>query len=75
MNVLDENDNAPLFSLSVYRGHISEAAALNSVVLQNGNSPLVITAKDKDTERNANLVYTILEDESRMYFAIDSSTG
>ena len=73
--MLDENDNAPMFSQGSYRGHISEAAALNSVVLQSGNTPLVVTARDKDTEQNANLVFKILEEEARMYFAIDYSTG
>ena len=64
-----------MFSRTAYEGHISEAAAINSVVLQSGNSPLVISARDKDTEQNANLVFSILEDEAKAYFAIDSSTG
>lgn len=48
---------------------------MNSVVLMESNSPLVISARDKDSDQNANLVFTILEEEARMYFNIDSSTG
>lgn len=72
---MDENDNPPYFTQSSYVGHISEAAAVNSVVLMEDNTPLVISAKDKDSDQNANLVFTILEEEARKYFAIDSSTG
>ncbi|XP_037803520.1 fat-like cadherin-related tumor suppressor homolog [Penaeus monodon] len=72
INVLDENDNPPYFTQSSYVGHISEAAAVNSVVLMEDNTPLVISAKDKDSDQNANLVFTILEEEARKYFAIDS---
>lgn len=75
INIGDENDNAPYFTQSSYSGHISEAAAVNSVVLMEDNSPLVISARDKDSDQNANLVFTILEEEARMYFTIDSSTG
>lgn len=48
---------------------------MNSVVLMEDNSPLVISARDKDSDQNANLVFTIIEEEARMYFTIDSSTG
>ena len=48
---------------------------MNSVVLMEDNRPLVISARDKDSDQNANLVFTILEEEARMYFTIDSSTG
>ncbi|XP_064094852.1 fat-like cadherin-related tumor suppressor homolog isoform X3 [Macrobrachium nipponense] len=75
INIRDENDNAPFFTQSTYSGHISEAASINSVVLMENNAPLVITARDKDSDQNANLVFTIIEEEARMYFAIDSSTG
>ncbi|XP_076056118.1 FAT atypical cadherin kugelei isoform X2 [Oratosquilla oratoria] len=75
INILDENDNPPYFTQENYQGHISEAASFNSVVLMENNSPLVITAKDKDAEQNANLVFTILDQEARTFFAIDSSTG
>ncbi|XP_042222155.1 fat-like cadherin-related tumor suppressor homolog isoform X3 [Homarus americanus] len=75
INIRDENDNPPYFTQSSYSGHISEAAAVNSVVLMEDNSPLVISARDKDSDQNSNLVFTILEEEARMYFTIDSSTG
>ncbi|XP_063848744.1 fat-like cadherin-related tumor suppressor homolog isoform X3 [Scylla paramamosain] len=75
INIRDENDNPPFFTQSFYSGHISEAAAINSVVLMEDNRPLVISARDRDSDQNANLVFTILEEEARMYFTIDSSTG
>ncbi|KAF2364658.1 EGF-like calcium-binding domain [Trinorchestia longiramus] len=75
VNVMDENDNAPVFSQHTYKGHVSEAAPAHSVVLQSGNRPLVVQARDSDSGQNANLVFTILEEEAKNYFAVDSSTG
>ncbi|XP_046748553.1 fat-like cadherin-related tumor suppressor homolog isoform X2 [Diprion similis] len=75
VHVLDKNDNAPRFLQAVYSGEISEGASIGSLVLTNGSSPLVIKAKDADSELNALLNYDIVEDLPRKYFHIDSSTG
>jgi protocadherin Fat 1/2/3 len=75
VHVLDRNDNAPRFTQSVYSGSVSEAAAIGSLVLTNTSAPLVITARDLDSELNALLSYDIMEPLPRKYFHIDSSTG
>lgn len=71
----DENDNPPVFQQLRYHGSISEAAAVNSVVLNSDNSPLVIKATDADRNENALLVYQIVEDVAKMFFTVDSGTG
>ncbi|KAF7647480.1 hypothetical protein LDENG_00171680 [Lucifuga dentata] len=75
IQVLDENDNLPVFQQLHYHGRISEAAPLNSVVLNSGDSPLVIKATDADCNQNALLVYQIVEDTAKMFFTVDSGTG
>lgn len=71
----DENDNPPVFQQLHYQGSISEAAAVNSVVLNAEDSPLVINATDADSNENALLVYQIVEDVAKMFFTVDSGTG
>ncbi|XP_036391985.1 protocadherin Fat 3a [Megalops cyprinoides] len=75
IQVVDENDNPPIFQQLQYTGSISEAAPINSVVLSADNSPLVIKATDADRNQNALLVYQIVEDTAKMFFTVDSSTG
>jgi protocadherin Fat 1/2/3 len=75
VHVLDRNDNAPRFTQSVYSGSVSEAAAIGSLVLTNTSAPLVIAARDQDSELNALLSYDIIETLPRKFFHIDSSTG
>ncbi|KAJ8280395.1 hypothetical protein GJAV_G00054020 [Gymnothorax javanicus] len=75
IQVLDENDNPPIFQHLQYTGSISEAALINSVVLSSNNSPLVIKATDADKNQNALLVYQIVEDTAKMFFTVDSSSG
>ncbi|KAM9852765.1 protocadherin Fat 3a isoform 2-T2 [Aulostomus maculatus] len=75
IQVLDENDNPPVFQQLHYRGSISEAAPINSVVLNSEDSPLVIKATDADRNQNALLVYQIVEDTAKMFFTVDSGTG
>ncbi|XP_038113282.1 fat-like cadherin-related tumor suppressor homolog isoform X3 [Culex quinquefasciatus] len=88
INVLDRNDNVPYFEQQVYKGEVSEAAPIGSLVLTlnelppnvsqllvNVSLPLVIKAKDADSGLNALLHYDILEVMPRRYFHIDSSTG
>ncbi|XP_078514538.1 protocadherin Fat 3 isoform X1 [Lissotriton helveticus] len=75
IQVLDENDNSPSFLHSQYSGSISEAAPVNSIVRNSGNTPLVIRATDADSNQNALLVYQIVESTAKKYFTVDSSTG
>lgn len=75
IQVQDENDNPPIFQQLHYHGSISEAAPVNSVVLNSDDSPLVIKAVDADHNQNALLVYEIVEDTAKMFFTVDSGTG
>nr|XP_061797030.1 protocadherin Fat 3-like isoform X4 [Nerophis lumbriciformis] len=75
IHILDENDNPPVFKQLHYHGSISEAAPINSLVLNTEDSPLVIRATDADHNQNALLVYQIVEDTAKMIFTVDSGTG
>jgi protocadherin Fat 1/2/3 len=91
IQVLDVNDNHPFFENSIYRGEISEAAPIGSLVTLSENNvpssssttssvlnetiPLVIKARDLDSGHNALLHYDIVEYLPRKYFHIDSSSG
>ncbi|KAM4622175.1 protocadherin Fat 2 [Polymixia lowei] len=73
--VIDENDNAPVFQQRKYLGQISESVPINSMVMGERNTPLVIQALDADRDANALLVYHILEPEALKVFKIDPSMG
>lgn len=75
IQVVDENDNPPVFHQLHYHGSISEAASINSVVLNSDDSPLVIKATDTDRNQNALLVYQIVEATAKIFFTVDSGTG
>uniref|UniRef100_A0A8C3AA79 FAT atypical cadherin 3a n=1 Tax=Cyclopterus lumpus TaxID=8103 RepID=A0A8C3AA79_CYCLU len=75
IQVVDENDNPPVFHQLHYHGSISEAAPINSVVLNSDDSPLVIKATDTDQNQNALLVYQIVEATAKIFFTVDSGTG
>ncbi|XP_010154165.1 PREDICTED: protocadherin Fat 3-like, partial [Eurypyga helias] len=75
IQIVDENDNPPVFLFSQYSGSISEAAPVNSIVRSANISPLVIRATDADSNQNALLVYQIVESTAKKYFTVDSSTG
>ncbi|XP_028838817.1 protocadherin Fat 3 isoform X3 [Denticeps clupeoides] len=75
IQVVDQNDNLPVFQHLRYIGSISEAAPINSVVMGEDGSPLVIQAMDADRNHNALLVFQIVEDTAKMFFAVDSGTG
>ncbi|XP_053564600.1 protocadherin Fat 3 isoform X2 [Bombina bombina] len=75
IQILDVNDNPPIFLSSQYAGSISEAAPINSIVRNSDNNPLVIRATDADSNQNALLVYQIVESTAKKYFTVDSSTG
>ncbi|KAM9376180.1 LOW QUALITY PROTEIN: protocadherin Fat 2 [Pholidichthys leucotaenia] len=73
--VIDENDNSPVFDQKDYTGQISESAYVNSMVMGEQNTPLVIHASDADQDSNSLLVYQILEPEALKVFNIDTSMG
>ncbi|KAM8902411.1 protocadherin Fat 3-like isoform 7-T9 [Spinachia spinachia] len=75
IQVVDENDNPPVFQQLHYHGSISEAAPVNSLVLNSDDSPLVIKATDADRNQNALLVYQIVEETAKIFFTVDSGTG
>ncbi|XP_036424414.1 LOW QUALITY PROTEIN: protocadherin Fat 2 [Colossoma macropomum] len=73
--VIDENDNAPGFLQDSYYGQISESAPMNSMVMGENNTPLVIKASDADKDLNALLIFQIQEPEAKKMFKIDPSMG
>ncbi|KAF5898220.1 protocadherin Fat 3-like, partial [Clarias magur] len=75
IQVVDKNDNPPVFQQLRYSGSISEAAPINSVVLGDDGSPLVIQAFDSDRNQNSLLVFHIVEDMANLFFTVDSGTG
>lgn len=75
IQVVDKNDNPPVFQQLCYSGSISEAAPINSVVLGVDGSPLVIQAIDSDRNQNSLLVFQIVEDMAKLFFTVDSGTG
>ncbi|XP_057698824.1 protocadherin Fat 1a isoform X1 [Corythoichthys intestinalis] len=68
VNVEDANDNAPWFVGTPYSGRVFETAAAGSAVLQ-------VTALDKDTGRNAEIVYSIESGNVANSFAVDPVLG
>ncbi|XP_066507712.1 protocadherin Fat 3 [Hoplias malabaricus] len=75
IQVVDENDNPPAFKQLRYSGSISEAAPINSVVLGEDGSPLVIQATDADRNQNALMAFEIVDDNAKLFFTVDSGTG
>ncbi len=75
IQVVDENDNTPVFQELTYTGTISEASSINSVVISEDGKPLVIEATDADKNHNALLVFQIVEDTAKLFFTVDSGTG
>lgn len=73
--VIDENDNTPVFRQWQYQGQISEAAHINSMVVGERNTPLVIQAFDADSDSNSLLIYHIVEADALKVFKIDPSMG
>ncbi|TSX58272.1 Protocadherin Fat 3 [Bagarius yarrelli] len=75
VQVVDRNDNPPVFQKLYYSGSISEAAPINSVVLGEDGRPLVIQANDSDRNQNSLLAFHIVEDMAKQFFTIDAGTG
>ncbi|XP_058489873.1 protocadherin-16-like [Solea solea] len=70
IQVMDVNDNPPLFDQPVYRQVIPEVVFPGSFVLQ-------VTARDKDQGPNGDINYSILQGQGAYssWFTIDAITG
>ncbi|CAL8330664.1 unnamed protein product, partial [Gadus morhua 'NCC'] len=71
VNVIDVNDNNPVFSESLYKARVTENAAF-------GTSILTITATDLDEGINGEIVYSFIERgkfNPGVLFSINSQTG
>ncbi|XP_026214077.1 protocadherin alpha-8-like [Anabas testudineus] len=71
INVLDINDNAPLFSSALYKARIYENVAV-------GKTVIVLNATDADEGSNAEIEYSLRskgQDHVLDVFGIDSKTG
>ncbi|KAM8798900.1 protocadherin gamma-B5-like [Eudromia elegans] len=70
INVTDANDNAPVFSKSVYEARVRENVATGSLVLQ-------VRATDADAGSNGRVSYSFsnVPDAVRAVFSIDSESG
>ncbi|CAL8351640.1 unnamed protein product [Lota lota] len=70
IQVVDVNDNPPLFDQPVYRQVIPEVVFPGSFVLQ-------VTARDKDQGPNGEVTYSLLRDQQTQWdwFSIDAETG
>ena len=75
IHIIDVNDNHPKFLQREYVGNISESAPAGSVILDKTNSPLVVRARDNDTDLSALMVYSIMEQSAQEVFTIDANTG
>ncbi|XP_006818278.2 neural-cadherin-like [Saccoglossus kowalevskii] len=71
INLIDVNDNVPLFSLPNYGASVPEMSIQGTFVFQ-------VTAEDADTGSNAEITYSIIEDpetDDWNSFRINSRTG
>ncbi|XP_054454184.1 protocadherin alpha-3-like [Anoplopoma fimbria] len=71
INVLDNNDNAPVFSSSLYKARIFENVSI-------GKTVIVLNATDADEGVNAEIEYSLRskgQDRILHLFQIDSKTG
>lgn len=75
MHVLDRNDNSPVLTNISYKGVISEAAPIGSLVLLNDTLPMLIRATDADSGSNGLLQYEIVEFAQSRMFHVVSNTG
>ncbi|CAH2324367.1 cadherin-15 [Pelobates cultripes] len=68
--VIDQNDNPPIFSQKVFQGHVPEGAIPGTLVM-------TIKATDEDDPQtdNAELRYTIIQQDGPQMFSINQETG
>ncbi|XP_074651233.1 protocadherin Fat 1-like [Tubulanus polymorphus] len=74
IHVIDVNDNKPEFLRRNYTGTVIEGRESAGILDETG-APLVVRARDNDTNQNALLSYFIVDARSRVYFTIDANTG
>ena len=67
VNVVDVNDNAPVFETPVYVASISESSSV-------GSSVIVVTARDVDSAANSVIQYELQSDPTN-WFVIDKTSG
>ncbi|XP_044541044.1 protocadherin gamma-B2-like [Gracilinanus agilis] len=70
INVVDANDNPPVFSQQVYRISVSEN-------LPPGSSVLHVTATDQDEGVNGEIIFSFqnIEEDMKLLFDLDEKTG
>ena len=69
IKILDVNDNRPEFSMAFYEMPLQENSAIGSVVVK-------VNASDADTGRNADITYSIDQNNiATEYFNIESTNG
>ncbi|KAM4614167.1 cadherin-15 [Discoglossus pictus] len=68
--VVDQNDNRPVFTQDVFRGHVMEGAIPGTLVM-------TVEATDADDPKtdNAELKYSIIRQETPEMFSINPDTG
>lgn len=75
VNVLDTNDNLPVWNRTVFSGHINEDAEVGDVVYNEFNSSLVLEATDQDSGKDGQLEYKINEVHGMEYFQVNPTSG
>ncbi|KAF0309990.1 Protein dachsous [Amphibalanus amphitrite] len=68
INVLDVNDEPPVFSQSSYTGGLLEMSGPGVEVLR-------VSASDRDLGENARITYSLLDDSETGEFAVEPNTG
>lgn len=68
INVLDENDNPPEFTQTLYEANIPENSLSGALVE-------TVIAQDADSGSNAQVIYAIVNGNTGSVFQIDSTSG
>ena len=68
VNVLDINDNPPIFTKNEYISNLNETLEVGTEFLQ-------VVANDPDTGKNGRLTYHIYPDKYASHFALHPDTG
>uniref|UniRef100_A0A8C5DLH0 Cadherin domain-containing protein n=1 Tax=Gouania willdenowi TaxID=441366 RepID=A0A8C5DLH0_GOUWI len=68
VTVLDANDNAPVFSQSVYKASLPENSPLDTLVI-------TVSATDADEGINSEVTYLFDGDQWKQVFSLNSKTG
>ncbi len=68
INIMDENDNTPIFRRQTYVATLPENSGISSFVID-------IEASDADSGTNSQLVYSIVDGGPNSAFQIDGTSG